>query len=98
MDLQYRTKKRISCLEEAGFAAAMQDESFFIHDIVTGRKYWALRGRRIHVPYTGSHKKITVYGSLARDDRQFFRTYERFDAPAFILYLKEALKHLERSR
>jgi len=92
-DWQYRIRKRISRLEEAGFAVVMQDESFFMHDVVTGRKYWAPRGRRIHVPYTGSHKKITVYGSLARDGRQFFRTYERFDTPAFIMYLRELQKH-----
>ena len=92
-DWQYRIRKRISCLEEAGFAVIMQDESFFMHDVVTGRKYWAPRGRRIHVPYPGSHKKITIYSSLARDGRQFFRTYDWFDTLAFILYLKEMQNH-----
>ena len=43
--------------------------------------------------YTGSHRKITVYGSLARDGRQFFRTYDRFNASTFLLYLKEMQKH-----
>ena len=42
---------------------------------------------------TGSHRKITVYGSLARDGRQFFRTYDRFNASTFLLYLKEMQKH-----
>ena len=86
---QYRLRKQIPCLRRAGFAVVVQDESFFMHDVITGRKYWTPRGKRISVPYNGSHKKITVYGSLAKDGRQFFRTYDRFNTSAFILYLKE---------
>ena len=41
------------------------------------------------MPYTGSHQKIVVYGAIAKDGRQFFRTHEWFDAPTFIRYLKE---------
>ena len=74
----------------------MEDESFFMHDVITGRKYWTLRGERISVPYNESYKKITVYGSLAKDDRQFFRTYDRLNTSAFILYLKELQKHFGR--
>ena len=90
---QYRLRRQIPCLERAGFAVVMEDESFFMHDVITGRKYWTPRGERISVPYTGSHKKITVYGSLAKDGRQFFRTYDRFNTSTFILYLKELQKH-----
>ena len=75
---RYYLKRRISCLEKDGFAVIMQDEAFFVHDTMSGRKYWSPKGRRINVPYTGSHKKVTIYGSLALDGRQFFRTYERF--------------------
>ena len=71
----------------------MGDEAFFIHDTVSGRKYWSLRGKRIAVPYTGSHKKVTVYGAIAKDGKQFFRTYDRFDAPTFIEYLKAMQRH-----
>ena len=45
------------------------------------------------VPYTGSHEKITAYGSIAKDGRQFFRTYERFDADTFVRYLKGLRRH-----
>ena len=92
-DRQYRIRKRISCPEEAGFAVVVQDGSFLMRDVVTGRKYRAPGGRRIRVPYTGSHKKITACGSLARDGRQFLRTYDRFSTPAFILYPRELQKH-----
>ena len=41
------------------------------------------------MPYTGSHNRIVVYGAIARDGRQFFRTRESLDAPTFVGYLKE---------
>ena len=73
---QYRFKKQIPRLEKDGFIPVMGDEAFFIHDTVSGRKYWSPRGKRIAVPYTGSHKKVTVYGAIAKDGKQFFRTYD----------------------
>ena len=50
-------------------------------------------GKPVGVPYTGSHEKITAYGSIAKDGRQFFRTYERFDADTFVRYLKGLRRH-----
>ena len=90
---RYYLKRRISCLEKEGFAVIMQDEAFFIHDTVSGRKYWSPKGKRISVPYTGSHRKVTVYGSLALDGRQFFRTYDGFNAVTFVAYLKGLQRH-----
>ena len=94
---RYYLKRRISCLEKEGFAVIMQDEAFFVHDTVSGRKYWSPKGRRINVPYTGSHKKVTIYGSLVLDGRQFFRTYERFNAVTFVAYLKELQRHFGKA-
>ena len=93
---QYRFKKQVPRLEKDGFVPVMADEAFFIHDTVSGRKYWSLRGKRIAVPYTGSHKKVAVYGAIAKDSRQFFRTYDRFDAPTFVEYLKAMQGHFGR--
>ena len=86
---QYRFGKRVSRLEEEGFTIVDEDEAFFVHDTVSGRKYWFPQGERIVVPYTGSHQRIVVYSAIAKDGRQLFRTHERFDAPTFIRYLKE---------
>ena len=61
--------------------------------MIVGRKYWSPVGYPIGVPYTGSHKRIVVYGSIARDGRQFFRTYEKFDGPTFVRYLKDLHRH-----
>ena len=70
----------------------MQDEAFFIHDSMTGRKYWSRVGNPIGVSYTGNHKKITMYGAIAGDGRQFFRTYDKFDSSTFVHYLQEMQK------
>ena len=53
---QYRFKKQVPRLEKDGFVPVVGDEAFFIHDTVSGRKYWSPRGKRIAVPYTGSHR------------------------------------------
>ena len=90
---QYRFEKRISCLEEEGFTIVDEDEAFFVHDVASGRKHWSPRGERIILPYTGSHQRIVVYGAIAKDGRQFFRTRERFDAPTFAAYLREMQRH-----
>ena len=90
---QYRFGKRVSRLEEEGFTIMDVDEAFFVHDTVSGRKYWSPRGERIVVPYTESRQWIVVYGAIAKDGRQLFRTYDRFNASAFLLYLKEMQKH-----
>ena len=92
-ELAISLQKQIPRLEKDGFIPVMGDEAFFIHDTVSGRKYWSPRGKRIAVPYTGSHKKVTVYGAIAKDGKQFFRTYDRFDAPTFIEYLKAMQRH-----
>ncbi len=90
---QYHLKKRISRLEKDGFVIAMEDEAFFIHDVKSGRKYWSPVGVPIIVPYTGSHKRITAYGSITMDGRQFFRTERWFNAPTFVAYLKAMQRH-----
>ena len=63
---QYRFDKRVSCLEGNGFTIVDENEAFFIHDVISGRKYWFPRRERIVVPYTGSHRRIVVYGPSPR--------------------------------
>ena len=90
---QYRFDKRVLRLEGDGFAIVDEDEAFFIHDVISGRKCWFPRGERIVVPYTGSHRRIVVYGAIAKDGRQFFRTRAGFDVFAFVGYLKGMQRH-----
>lgn len=89
---QYRLKPRILRLEERGFAVMVEDEAHVIHDTRVGRKFWTEKGKRYTVPYTGSHKKITVFGSMTVDRRRLFRSYDKLDAKTFITYLKEAAR------
>ena len=82
---QYRFGKCVSRLDGDRFTIVDEDEAFFIHDVISGRKYWSPRGERIAVLYTGSHRRIVVYEIIAKDDRQLFRTHESFDAPTFVI-------------
>ena len=75
---QYRFDRRVSRLEQDGFTIVDEDEVFSIHDVMSGRKYRFPRGEQIVVPYTRSHSRIVVYGAIAKDGRQLFRTYDRF--------------------
>ncbi len=90
---KYCFNKHVSRLEKDGFTVLMKDEAIFIHDVIVGRKYWSRVGHSISVPYTGSHKRITVYGSISQDGRQFFRTHEKFDGFTFVRYLKNMHGH-----
>ena len=60
----------------------MKDESFFIRNRTEGCRYWTPVGTPVLVSYVGSHDTVTA------DGRQFFRTYDRFNATAFVEYLK----------
>ena len=71
----------------------MQDEVFFVHDTVSGCKYWSPNGRWINVQYTGNHKKVTIYGSLDLDGRQFVMTHERLNVVTFVAYLEDMQRH-----
>ena len=72
---QYRLNRLVPCLEGAELTVLMQDEAFFMHDVITGRKYRAPRNRQIGVSYTRNHRGIVAYGAIAKDGRQFFRTH-----------------------
>ncbi len=66
-----------------------------IHDVKSGRKYWSPVGVPITVPYTGSHKRITAYGSITIG-RQFFRTASTH--PLLLRILRPAETFWEGSR
>ncbi len=86
---QCNAKRQISRLKKEGFAIVIQDESIFVNDPVVGRKYWSAVGVPITIPYNGSHRRIVAYGAIATDGRRFFRTYDKFNGPTFLRYLKE---------
>ena len=89
---QHRFGRRVSRLEEDEFTIVDEDGAFLIHDVRPAANIGPA-GERIVVLYTGSHKKIVVYGTIAKDGRQFFRTHERFDTPTLVGYLKEMQRH-----
>lgn len=76
-------------LMSEGYTLLVQDESVFVNDAGKGAKHWSPVGERVYAPYTGSHGKFAVFGALAHDGRQLFRTYDWFDSPTFVRYLRE---------
>jgi transposase len=50
---------------------------------------WTAEGVRPVVMSTGSHQKTSVFGTISKDGRQFFRQYHAFNQHAFLKYLKQ---------
>ena len=92
---------RVGRILQAGSSLAtgmvVEDEAFFVHYTVSGCKYWSLRERWIAAPHMESHKRVSVYGTITKDGRQFFRTCDRFNTPTLIKYLKSMQKHFGRA-
>ncbi len=82
-------RKTISRLKRMGYTVIIQDEAIFINGFHKGRKLWSRVGKRIPIMQTEGHKRIVVYGALAEDGSQLFRTYERFNVETFLKYLEE---------
>jgi len=90
---QRSTKRQISRLKRQGFATVILDESIFVDSPTVGRKYWSGIGEPITVPYRGSRRRTVAYGAISTDGRRFFRTYDSFDGPTFIGYLRDLCRH-----
>ena len=90
---QRNAKRQISRLEREGFTTVIQDESIFVDAPIVGRKYWSAVGTPITVTYRGNRRRTVAYGAIATDGRRFFRTYDKFDGPTFLRYLKELRSH-----
>ena len=50
---------------------------------------WTAEGVRPVVMSTGPHQKTSVFGTISKDGRQFFRQYHAFNQYAFLKYLKQ---------
>jgi len=66
----------------------VEDESILIYDVKI-RAVWAIKGSRPRQYTTGSHRRIAVFGALAEDGTQLFRTYDNADGSTFLNYLKQ---------
>ena len=81
---QRHVEKKISRLKRRGYTVVVQDEAFFVWDPAKGRKLWTWTDRRIFLPYTGSHRRIAVFGALAEDGAQLFRSYDGANSDTFV--------------
>ncbi len=76
-------------LARAGYTMLVQDESIIVNDAGGMATHWTPRTVPVYEPYTGSHERIVVYGAIAEDGRQAFRTRDKFNADTFAQYLAE---------
>lgn len=83
---------RIEKAKKKGFTIFIQDESVFVDDVRLGKKYWVDANQRMIVQWRGSHQRFLVYGMMTDDNQSFFRSYEKFNAIAFMDYLEAARK------
>ncbi len=66
-------------------------------------QHYRRHDRVVDAPRRGERRQYdlqaqdTIYGSLALDGRQLFRTYDRFNAPTFVVCLKELQKHFGKA-
>lgn len=77
------------------YIVVVEDESIFIYDVKI-RSVWAVKGSKPRILTTGSHRKIVLFGSIAEDGTQCFRTYPQADSDAFLDYLNVLLKKYPR--
>ena len=94
---RHRTKMRIAHLKKARFVIAVADEAFFVHNNSAGRKYWSPIGIPVKVPHAGGRRRLTIFGAVTDDGRQFFRTTTRgFNNGTFILYVRALLRRFKK--
>ena len=94
---RHRTRVRIARLKKAGFVIATADEAFFIHNNSAGHKYWSPIGTPVKVPHAGERRRLTVFGAVTDDERQFFRTTTRgFNNGTFIPYVRALLRRFKK--
>ena len=73
------------------------DEAFFIHNDAVGRKYWSPVGTPVRVAHAGGHRRLTVFGAVADDWKQFFRTSTPgFNDGTFVPYVRALLRRFKR--
>ena len=83
---------RMDGLESEGRTVLVQDEAIYVADAVPKRRVYGRKGVRATCVMTGTRQRRIVYGALARDGRQLFRQYGKFDALTLVRYLKEAAR------
>ena len=83
---------KIRRYEKAGYVVFVTDESHFVYDARITRKYWTPIGVPIYISNNGAHQKITMFGAISTNGRQFFRRYDKLDAATFEDYLMKMHK------
>ena len=74
----------------------MLDETFFVMNLKRGRKYRSAIGKAVRLPYTGRHKVLAMFGTMARNGSQEFKNCEKFILILLSIILKICRKNTAR--
>ncbi|MDI1495482.1 MAG: Transposase [Cenarchaeum symbiont of Oopsacas minuta] len=69
----------------------VQDESIVNSDGKMIKKYWCNEDERPIYRWKGDHRKFIAYGMISISGERFFRSYDKFDGPTFLRYVKDAV-------
>ena len=86
---QWRLPGRVKRMHDEGYGIMVEDEAIVQREAGTEALLWTPRNTQVNVTSSGSHEKIVVYGMIG-ECGQVFRTYDGFDSPTTVEYLREA--------
>ena len=84
---QWRLRRRLKKLREAGYAIASFDECFVVRDKAAGRVWVEIGSEAVQI-YTGSKERIAVFGYYFEDCTHRFQEYAFADSYALFDSLK----------
>ena len=89
----YLESVRIPCLKKDGFTLVSSDEAFFVQGSYD-RYVWGPVGTRSVASYSGDHTRVAVFGSIAENGRNLFRTLAGSSTSVQFIQCLEALREV----
>lgn len=89
--------RRVSAYRGIGFDIFVQDEAIFASEPGRGRNLWSRIGRRPVVKYGFKRERFAVFGAISVKGRRLFHTYDKFDGPSFLEFVKDLHRKNPRS-
>ena len=74
-----------------GYAIATMDESHF-KDSVLSTKYWAKRGLRIFMPWSGGHHRFSMLCTITDNEKTFFNHTDKINTDSFVEHIDRVYK------
>ena len=90
---RHRLFARIGKYRAQGYVIASMDESH-LKDAVLSFKYWAKKGLRIFMYWSGGHHRFSMLCTLTEDGRAFFNHCRSADTTSFLAHIDAVYKEV----